>query len=154
MKILALDLSTKGTGWAETGGLSGVQGFASRRGESPGMRWLRFRAWLLDMVNLLDPDVIAYEQAHHRGGAATHCAHAMIGIVEQTAAEHDIELTNRSTSAIKKHATGKGKASKEEMLQAARENWWDKSIETDDEADALWLLDLVQEELGDETDKV
>ena len=48
MKILALDLATL-TGWASSvGRTSGVQVFDVRRGESPGMRFLRCRAWLRD----------------------------------------------------------------------------------------------------------
>ncbi|WP_432214628.1 hypothetical protein, partial [Salmonella enterica] len=53
--VLALDLATK-TGWAlvdRQGVLtSGVQSFPLRRGESPGMRWLRFRRWLREIVAL------------------------------------------------------------------------------------------------------
>jgi Holliday junction resolvasome RuvABC endonuclease subunit len=145
MKILALDLSTAGTGWAESGGQSGVERFPTRRGESPGMRWLRFQAWLRELVGLVRPAVIAYEQAHHRGGAPTHCAHALIAIVESVAAETGIELTNRHTSQIKKHATGKGNAKKPAMLAAARERWTD--VADDNVADALWLLDLVKREI-------
>lgn len=44
MNILALDMATK-TGWATNAGrTSGVQTFDVKRGESPGMRFLRCRA--------------------------------------------------------------------------------------------------------------
>jgi hypothetical protein len=52
MNILALDLGTR-TGWAmaENGRTkSGVQLFDVKRGESPGMRYLRFNRWLEDMA--------------------------------------------------------------------------------------------------------
>ena len=53
MKILALDLATK-SGWAtNVDHQSGVQVFDVRRGESPGMRFLRCRAWLGEMFQLL-----------------------------------------------------------------------------------------------------
>ena len=144
VRILALDLATK-TGWAHSNGASGVQEFRLRRGDSPGMRWLEVRAWLNRVLDSADADVIVYEQAHHRGGAATHLAHAMIGIVESVAAERDINITNRHTATIKKHATGKGNAPKDEMLAAARSKWGE--VEDDNHADALWLLDLVTTEL-------
>jgi hypothetical protein len=49
MKVLALDLATK-SGWAtNVGRQSGVQTFDVKRGESPGMRFLRCRAWLGEM---------------------------------------------------------------------------------------------------------
>lgn len=143
--ILALDLATK-TGWAHSCGLSGVQDFSPRRGDSPGMRLLNLRGWLNRLLDEAPVDVIAYEQAHHRGGAATHVAHSIIGVVEVIAAERNIGLTNRHTSEIKKHALGKGRGDKEQMIEAAKSKWAIK-IEDDNHADALWLLDLVGSEL-------
>lgn len=144
MNILALDLATR-TGWAHSCGDSGVQDFTPRRGDSPGMKWLALRAWLHRVLDAAPTDVIAYEQAHHRGGPPTHMAHAMIGVVESVAAERGIEITNRHTSSIKKFATGKGNAPKERMLIAACERW-DHVID-DNHADALWLLALVTSEM-------
>ena len=80
MSLLALDLGTH-TGWALAmptfpGSVelrlreSGVQVFDVKRGESPGMRYLRFRRWLEDVLPD-DCSLIVYEQVHHRGGAAT-----------------------------------------------------------------------------------
>jgi len=145
MNILALDLATK-TGWAHSDGSSGVQDFKPRRGDSPGMRWVEFQAWLRRILDACPTDVIAYEQAHHRGGAATHVAHSLIGIVEKVAAERNIELTNRHTATIKKYATGNGRASKEDMMEAGRNSFGIDFID-DNECDAVWLLELVVEEL-------
>ena len=70
MNILSIDAATK-TGWASNvhGRRSGVTEFALKRGESPGMRFLRCRAWLNEMSKLLgcQIDVICYEQAHSSG---------------------------------------------------------------------------------------
>lgn len=145
--ILALDLGTR-TGWAMTNGLSGVQDFTPRRGDSPGMRWLEFRAWLNRLLDASPVALVAYEQAHHRGGAATHCAHALIGQLEAVVAERGIEVTSRHTASIKKHATGSGKTKKPEMFAAARAKWNDRTVIDDNESDALWLLDLVTHELA------
>lgn len=145
-RILSLDLAAR-TGWAHSLGASGVQDFTPRRGDSPGMKWIEFRAWLNRVLDSAPADVIAYEQAHHRGGAATHSAHALIGIVEAVAAERKIELTSRHTATIKKHALGKGKGDKDLMFQAARAKWTDRTLADHNEADALWLLDLVMREL-------
>lgn len=144
MNILALDLATR-TGWAHTCGESGVQDFSPRRGDSPGMKWLAVRAWLARIADMAPFDLIAYEQAHHRGGAATHSAHAMIGIIEAFAAERQIEITSRHTGTIKKYATGKGNADKAVMLEAARSRWG--RVIDDNHADALWLLSLVTSEM-------
>jgi Holliday junction resolvasome RuvABC endonuclease subunit len=145
MNILALDLATR-TGWAHSCGESGVQDFTARRGESPGMRWLALRAWLNRVLDMAPTDLIAYEQAHHRGGAATHCAHAMIGVVESVAAERHIEITNRHTGTIKKFAVGKGNADKKAVCDAAEARW--SNVIDDNHADALWLLELVKCEMG------
>lgn len=145
MKILALDLATT-TGWAHTDFDGGAEKFTPRRGDSPGMKWLRFRAWLLEVLQLVGKvDVIVYEQAHHRGGAATHSAHGFIATLEAVAAEKGIEVTNYHTASIKKHATGSGNASKDAMVAAAKERW--SNVDDDNHADALWLLDLAQSEL-------
>lgn len=144
MNILALDLGTR-TGWAHSCGQSGTQDFTPRRGDSPGMKWLAFRAWLNRIADMVPIDVIAYEQTHHRGGAATHSGHAMIAIVEAFAAERQVEITSRHTATIKKYATGKGNAKKPHMLDAAKARW--TGIVDDNHADALWLLALVTSEM-------
>ncbi len=148
IKVLALDLATK-TGWAHSCGISGVQDFAPRRGDSPGMRWLAFRAWLNRVLDDAPADVIAYEQAHHRGGAATHVAHSLIGMTEAVASERGIEITNRHTATIKKHALGTGRGDKDKMWGAAGKKWPHRIFIDDNEVDAAWLLDLVVSELGD-----
>jgi len=142
---LALDLATK-TGWAHSNGESGVQDFKPRRGESPGMRYLALGAWLNRMYGLAPFDLVVYEQAHYRGGAATEVLVGMVTKVQEWCAERGIEYTSRHSKAIKKHALGKGKGSKLAMRLSA-EVKWGRDIESDDEADALWLLSLVQSEL-------
>ena len=140
MNILALDLATK-TGWATNiNRTSGIQTFDVRRGESPGKRFLRCRGWLSEMQNLLGViDVIVYEQAHHRGGAATACCVGLVSTVQTFAAEQNIELMAVHTGELKRWATGKGNANKQAMVQAARTRGWDPS--DDNEADAQLLLE-------------
>lgn len=144
MKIFALDMATK-TGWA-TEGQSGVQEFALKRGESAGMRWLRFRAWLKEMRDLIGFTVIYYEQAHHRGGHATYVGVGFVAEVHAFCAENSLEYRPVHTGTLKKHATGKGNAGKPEMMKAAKERGW--TPQDDNEADALWLLDFANKELG------
>jgi len=148
MKILALDLATK-TGWATNahGKRSGTVEFPVKRGESPGMRFLRCRAWLCETLKLLggEIDIIVYEQAHHRGGAATSVAIGLITEVQAFAAEHGIELMNAHASTLKKFATGNGRASKTDMISAAKAKGWNP--EDDNEADAAMLLEYALSEL-------
>ncbi len=142
-KILALDLATK-TGFC-TGKipglkdeLSGTKIFDVKRGESPGMRFLRLNSWLSEMFVLMGGiDIIVYEQAHHRGGPATQCAVGMATHVMSFAAEHDIETMSVHTGTLKKYATGAGNAGKGQVMAAAQRLGYNP--EDDNEADAIFL---------------
>ena len=153
MKILSLDLATK-TGWAHNVddpfmSNSGTSEFPVKRGESPGIRFLRCRAWLNSMSeDLMGIDVIVYEQAHHRGGAATAVCVGLATEVQAFAAEQGIELMTVHTSKLKKFATGNGRASKEDMIKAAKRLGWAPA--DDNEADAIMLLYFAVTELGEE----
>ena len=111
MNIFAIDLATK-TGWSTNihGRRAGLIEFSIKRGESPGMRFLRCRAWLSEMWRLLDQQIelIVYEQAHHRGGAATACCVGLITELLAFAAEHNIETMPIHSATLKKFATGSG----------------------------------------------
>ncbi len=148
MNIFALDLATK-TGWSTNihGRRTGVIEFPIKRGESPGMRFLRCRAWLNEMWKLLggQVDVICYEQAHHRGGAATACCVGLITELLAFAAEHNIEIMPVHSATLKKFATGSGKANKKEMIKAAEQQGWNP--QDDNEADACLLLEYAMDEL-------
>lgn len=160
LPILALDLATK-TGWAlqdRTGAIaSGMQEFALKRGESKGMRFLRFRKWLREMLALGEigkefsedmPGVIVFEQAHHRGGFSTELC---VGLVTDTLAEaarSGIEHMPVHTGSLKKWATGKGNSGKSVMIARAAELFPDIEIVDDNHADALLLLSYGLEEVG------
>lgn len=146
MKTLSLDLATN-TGWASTEGdtivASGTVNFAIKRGESPGMLFVRFRAWLGEMLDTIKPDIVGYELPHHRGGAATRVLVGMCTHLESVCASRGIEYTGVRSNILKQHATGKGRAGKEVMIEKAKEAWPNISIINDDHADALWLADYI-----------
>lgn len=142
MSALALDMSSV-CGWAVgvPGKVSyGVWQLAPRRGESPGMRYLRLRA-RLHALRAKHPDiaVVFYEQAHHRGGAATEYAVGCVATVQAWCAEYGIEHAAVHSATIKKHATGKGNAPKDAVMAAMRRRGFEPI--DDNEADALALLD-------------
>ena len=47
-----------------------------------------------------------------------------------------------SPQTVKKHATGHGHSGKEQMIAHARHRWPDVTFFDDNQADAMWLLDL------------
>jgi len=157
VNILALDLATK-TGWASKYNnyfCSGVQDFSLRRGESPGMKFLRFRRWLEELTAISSYDVIIYEQAISGRTANANVAQTAFGfaaIVQEICAQNAIEHTTVHASTLKKHATGKGNAKKDAMIIAAKEKWPDIQIIDDNHADALHILDYALKTLGDAND--
>lgn len=147
MRILALDLATK-TGYAmNEPDVSGTEDFSLRRGDSPGIRYLRFVSWLEEIIAKSRPDIVVAEQAHHRGGAATEVAAGFQTHMQSTCAKHGVEFTTRHTGTIKKHATGKGNAGKDEMMAAFVQKWG-REPKDDNHADAMWLLDMVSREFN------
>lgn len=151
MKILALDISGT-TGWAtgsvDTGRIdSGTWSVKPGRGDSPGMRYVRLRARLRDVHAEQSLGLVAYEQAHHRGGAATEYAIGCVATVQAWCADNQVEHAAVHTATLKKFATGNGRASKTEMVEAARQRFR-VPIEDDNEADALLVLDWALGEFG------
>jgi len=155
MKILALDPATH-CGWAysmDGVGASGTWDLSVRRDESSGMRLVR----LVGKLNGLHEsatgplDLLVFEAARHAGpkmqGALVVQAEIQ-GVIKQWCESKRIQYRGYSPSEIKKHATGKGNANKEKMMEAARANWPDRAIGDDNEADALWILDFAQKEVG------
>lgn len=148
MRILALDLATK-TGWATNYPIeeSGVDTFDVRRGESPGTRYLRFVAWLREKIKIIGPELIVFEKAHHRGGAATEIAAGFATHLQSTCAELGVEHLSVHTGTLKKFATGSGNANKYIMMKRYRAVFGRHPID-DNEADARFLLKYGESEFN------
>lgn len=143
VNILALDTATK-TGWAHSNGASGVQDFSPRRGDSPGMRFLEFRAWLHRILDTAPTELLIYEQpGGMRSRAATHVCEGLISHAEAVAAERKIEITSRSPSDLKKFIrpdVAHTKRNKPRMMMYVENNWPDVKLIDDNHADAILLL--------------
>jgi Holliday junction resolvasome RuvABC endonuclease subunit len=141
--ILSLDLGTT-TGWAVRSRASditsGIQSFKPQRFEGGGMRFLRFKRWLTDIKHAVDGiDLVYFEEVRRHAGIDA--AHAYGGFMAHLTAwceHHNIPYQGVPVGTIKKHATGKGNASKEEMIAAAIKHGFTPA--DDNEADALALL--------------
>lgn len=144
-RVLALDPATK-TGWAlaDNGRVtaSGVWDLAptkQRRFEGGGMRFVRLRRHLEEVGKV---DLLVLEEVRrHAGVDAAHAYGGALAVITAWCEEHGIPYESIPVGTIKRHATGKGNADKRAMIEAARLRGWDP--EDDNEADALWLLDLV-----------
>lgn len=157
--ILALDLGTT-TGWA----LRSAQGpiahgfvsFKSQRFEGGGMRYLRFRRWLDDLRDTVcrtgtSPgiDALYFEEVRrHLGVDAAHVYGGLLATLTAWCEHHQIPYQGVPVGTIKRHATGRGNASKAEVIAAVRS--LGHPVTDDNEADALALLHCVLAQAGAE----
>ena len=142
MNILALDLGTS-TGWAikgDSGIKSGSVNFATKRNEGGGMRYLRFRRWL-DSINTGITEIHFEEVRRHAGTQAAHVYGGLMGTLTAWCEENSIPYSSVPVGTIKRAATGKGNATKEQMIEAAKRLGYNPA--DDNEADALALLHFV-----------
>jgi len=139
-RILALDLGTK-TGWClgdPRGPEGGTMDWSGRRHESAGMRYVRFKQWLDEVL----PGVwiVAYEEvARHKGVAAAHIYGGLLATLQTCCEAHGVEYLGVPVGTIKKTATGKGNADKVAMVVGCIQKLGVKPAD-DNEADARWLL--------------
>lgn len=147
MNLLAIDPGTH-CGWASLSNghvESGVHDFALGRGDSPGMRFLRFRNWLADMLTMTKPGRVIYERAHMRGGFATDLLVGLTTRIQEMCAEKGIECEAIHSATLKKGVTGSGRADKGAIMRVMSEEFGRK-ITDDNEADALGLLWMAMKE--------
>lgn len=138
--ILSLDLGTT-TGWAlkclDGSILSGTINFKPQRFEGGGMRFLRFKRWLNEMNKDGAIQAVYFEEVRaHVGTDAAHIYGGFMAHLTAWCEQLNIPYQGVSVTIIKRHATGKGNASKEAMIKAM-ETFNPKD---DNEADALALL--------------
>jgi len=149
--LLALDLGTR-TGWALRGSdghiTSGSESFRPQRFEGGGMRYLRFKRWLTEIKAHGDGISALYFEEVRRH-VSTDAAHAYGGFLATLTAwceHHQIPYQGVPVGTIKRHATGRGNASKDEVIAAVRRLGHQPA--DDNEADALALLRWAMQDHG------
>jgi len=141
--ILALDLGTT-TGWAlrSFDGLitSGTISFRPGRHDGGGMRYLRFTNWLTELDRLSGPiEAICFEEVRrHIGTDAAHVFGGLLGVLTSWAELRGVPYQGVPVGTIKRHATGRGNANKQAMIDAARARGFTPA--DDNEADAIAIL--------------
>lgn len=144
MKIIALDLGANmalahngmGVPIAETRTFKGTR---AHRAHATVM-WLQKR--FLEISDECDIDLVVYERPFTRGMDATRSLWGVAGLVEATATFRGWPVTDATPGDIKKWATGKGDASKDDMLAAAQRLGYVGGNEH--EADAYCLLKFAE----------
>jgi len=151
--ILALDCATK-TGWClwDDGKVyeSGVQDFTKQRGESNGMMFIKFRSWLKKILTEsgVAIDLMVYEQAHHKGGAATEICVNLTGRVQEVGDVLNIQYTSVHSQELKKWALGDAKrGNKDRMIEKAA-TVLGRPPKDDNEADAVLIAKWASENYG------
>jgi Holliday junction resolvasome RuvABC endonuclease subunit len=120
-----------------------------RRDESSGMRLMRLRENLSVFEATHGIDLIAFEASRNsKFGNAVRVAGAIQGVVELWCLDHNVQYKGYSATTIKKHACNYGQANKEKMIAAARAKWPGVPITSEDQADAMWVLDHACQDLG------
>lgn len=145
--ILALDLGTT-LGWAlGPPAISGTHSLKGGRYEGGGMRYLRFERWLDEMLDLSGGlGAVYFEEVRgHKGTSAAHIYGGLLAVLTKWCEVRAIPYQGVPVGTIKKHATGKGNAGKEQVIAAVRE--WGFAPRDDNEADALALFRYVKDEL-------
>lgn len=143
--ILALDLGTH-TGWAlrlVSGVIvSGTNHYKPGRFEGAGMTFVRFDKWISDISGGCGAPLAAVVFEEVRAHAGTLAAQVYGGFLAHLTAwceRKQVPYLGVPVATIKRHATGKGNASKDEVIAAMRKRGFQPG--DDNEADALALLD-------------
>ena len=142
--ILTLDLGTQ-TGWSlleRSGAItSGTLSFKNDRYQGGGMRYLRFSRWLDDIKRFAGPVTEVYfeEVRRHLGVDAAHAYGGFLATLTAWCEKESIPYQGVSVGTLKRHATGKGNASKQEVLESLKAKGY--NLADDNEADAIALLE-------------
>jgi Holliday junction resolvasome RuvABC endonuclease subunit len=112
------------------------------------MRYLRFKQWLTELKNTMGGEINAVYFEEVRRHASTDSAHVYGGLMATLTAwceHHNIAYQGVPVGTIKKHATGKGNAGKDQIIEAMQLRG--HPVTDDNEADALALLHCALETL-------
>lgn len=144
--ILAVDLGAN-TGWAisnEFGITSGSVSFKQDRFCGGGMRFLHFQKWLEQLPKV---DVVYFEEVRrHLGVDAAHSYGGFLSHLTSWCEMRKTPYQGIPVGTIKRFITGKGNASKEEVITAIKA--LGNNPGCDNEADALALLHFAMQQVS------
>lgn len=142
--ILCLDLGTN-MGWAcgdddPANTTSGTVEFKNDRFSGGGMRFLRMKQWLTQMLALQDAlEAVYFEEVRrHVSTDSSHIYGGFMGILTSWCEQRSIPYSGVPVGTIKRAVTGKGNSDKKAMVEWAQGAGYHPK--DDNEADALALL--------------
>lgn len=138
MNILALDVATT-TGYATSSKYGNWT--LKKRDDSAGMKLIRFKQELIKIIKEEKIELIVFERSSGMHKSSIITQSELHGVLKLLAEELGINYLSYSAKEIKSHATGNGNASKNLMIEKAKEKLNYKG-NSSDEADALWIYDL------------
>ena len=130
--------------------ISGFWDFRPGRFDGAGVRYVRFRKQLLEILESSKPDVVLFEEVRrHIGADAARVYGALFGVVTSLCEELGIPYEGIPVGTIKKYWTGKGNASKDLMIAEAHDRGY-PNVSDDNEADAIALAHFAHDrDVGD-----
>lgn len=147
MNVLGGDISLISTGLClPTGQCVTIKTGPAKFGDQ---RFVTLRKGILYYCQRTKPTLAVIERAspHMQSEAANVAIHGAQAIVREVLAGLDIPIAVVSNKTLKRYATGRGEAEKQEMIHEAIHWGGDPGI-NDDEADAWWLRAMGWEWLG------
>ena len=144
LKILALDPATH-CGWALNRQVYGVWDLTPKRDESIGMRLIRLRSKLVEIIESEKIDLVVFERPGGQFKGAIIVQSEIQGQIKVVCEDYHVDYRAYSSQEIKRFATGKGNANKAAMIRMAKDAFGYPG-EDDNEADALWLLEMARNE--------
>ena len=141
IKVLALDVATH-CGWC-TETAHGVWDFSIKKDESSGMRLIRFKSKLREIVGLEKITLVTFERTAGFHKSALIVQAELHGVLKIFCEENKLDYRAFSAKEIKLHATGKGNAGKPAMIKAAQDKLGYIG-DDDNTADAMWIYSLTK----------
>ncbi len=160
MRIVGLDPGESfGYAWSDSGKVevhqSGVWDLKPRRFSGGGMRFLRMRTYLVELLKDMPTGsdgaregAVFYEEVRrHKSVDSSHAYGGYVATISSVCEELFVPYEAIPVGTVKKRATGVGNCSKGDMVEAAFRSFGMVG-EDDNQADAIWILAVGLEELG------
>jgi Holliday junction resolvasome RuvABC endonuclease subunit len=127
--------------------VSGIWNLKPSRYDGGGMRFVKFRQRLNDILQAYKPDTVFFEEVRrHASTDSAHVYGGLLAILTEWCEANGIPYAGVPVGTIKKNWCGKGNASKDLMIAEAERRGYEPA--DDNEADALAIFDWALNNYG------